>query len=187
MSERLQTTLLATLEPLLAQAGMDWSSLALSVGFLLLALILLVLEIFVVSFGVLFLCAVAAAGAAIYHAFEAGDLAGWLVTAITPCLGVLLVRWGLKRIRRSRYLVAQAEIGAEAGYHHLLDELGIGIGARGHMVTAARPSGRARFAGGECDVQSQSGSLERGDPVVVRAVDGPIVFVTRANDETDSA
>jgi membrane-bound ClpP family serine protease len=50
------------------------------------------------------------------------------------------------------------------------------------MVTRARPSGRARFDGGECDVQAQSGVLARGAKVTVLRIDGPIVFVAPTED-----
>ena len=59
-------------------------------------------------------------------------------------------------------------------------------GASGVMVTPARPSGRARFAGGECDVQAQSGVLARGAKVTVLRIDGPIVFVAPATEPHDT-
>jgi membrane-bound ClpP family serine protease len=96
---------------------------------------------------------------------------------------VVLARWGLARIRRSRTLVPKSEITAEAGYHHHAETVGVHPGATGVMVTRARPSGRARFDGGECDVQVQSGSLGRGAKVVVLHIDGPIVFVAPAADD----
>ncbi|NIR41144.1 MAG: hypothetical protein GWN79_25340, partial [Actinobacteria bacterium] len=55
--------------------------------------------------------------------------------------------------------------------------VGVSVGAIGRMTTAAYPTGRARFSEGECDVQAQQGTLEAGTRVVVRRVDGPIVFV----------
>ena len=53
------------------------------------------------------------------------------------------------------------------------------------MVTPARPSGRARFDGGECDVQVQGRPLETNAKVMVKRIDGPIVFVTPMRDETE--
>ena len=161
----------------LAGAPMDWPTLGYAIALLALAIVLLVLEFFIVSFGLLLAASFASAGGAIYLAFLAHDLAGWTMTAAIPVLAVGLTRWGLKRIRTSR-LVPQSEITAEAGYHHLADGIGVGPGSRGVMVTPARPSGRARFAGGECDVQAQSGALERDARVVVKHIDGPVVFVS---------
>ena len=163
-----------------ASSGVDWQSLWLALGLLVLAVSLLVLEIFVVSFGVLLVASIASAAAAIHYAFVASDAAGWTMTLIVPVLAVALGRWGLARIRRSRRLVPKSEITAEAGYHHHAAKVGVHPGAAGVMVTPARPSGRARFDGGECDVQVQSGSLGRGAGVVVLRIDGPIVFVAPA-------
>ena len=165
-----------------ASAGVDWQSLWLALGLLVLAVALLVLELFVVSFGILLVGSIASAAAAIRYAFVASDASGWTMTAVVPILAVILARWGLARIRRSRTLVPKSEITAEAGYHHHAETVGVHPGAAGVMVTPARPSGRARFDGGECDVQVQSGSLGRGAKVVVLRIDGPIVFVAPAGD-----
>lgn len=160
-----------------ASAGVDWQSLWLALGLLVLAVALLVLELFVVSFGVLLVASIASAAGAVHYAFAASDAAGWAMALIVPVLAVVLGRWGLARIRRSRRLVPRSEITAEAGYHHHAERVGVHPGAAGTMVTPARPSGRARFDGGECDVQVQSGSVGRGAKVVVLRIDGPIVFV----------
>ena len=161
-------------------AGVDWQALGIALGLLILAVALLILEIFVVSFGVLLVASIVSAVAAIHFAFVAGDAAGWAMTLVVPVLALVLARWGVARIRRSRRLVTQSEITAEAGYHHHAEKVGVHPGATGVMVTPARPSGRARFDGGECDVQVQSGSLGRDAKVVVLRIDGPIVFVAPA-------
>jgi len=162
--------------------GVDWQAFGLALGLLVLSVALLVLELFVVSFGILLVASIASAVAAIHYAFVASDVTGWTMAVVVPALAVVLGRWGLARIRRSRRLVTHSEITAEAGYHHHAEEVGVRPGAVGVMVTPARPSGRARFEGGECDVQVQSGSLGRGARVVVLRIDGPIVFVTPAAD-----
>ena len=167
---------------LAASAGIDWQSLWIALGLLALAVTLLVLELFVVSFGILLVASIASAVGAIHYAFVASDATGWAMAAAVPVLAVVLARWGLARIRKSRRLVTQSEITAEAGYHHHAEKVGVHPGAVGVMVTPARPSGRARFDGGECDVQVQSGSLGRGAKVVVLHIDGPIVFVAPAAD-----
>ena len=160
-----------------ASIGVDWQALWLALGLLVLAVALLILEIFVVSFGVLLVASIASAAAAIRYAFVASDATGWAMTVVVPVLALVLARWGLARIRASRRFVPRSEITAEAGYHHHAEKVGVHPGAVGIMVTPARPSGRARFDGGECDVQAQSGSLARGAKVVALRIDGPIVFV----------
>ena len=165
-----------------ASADVDWQALWLALGLLVLAVGLLVLELFVVSFGILLVGSIASAAGAIYHAFVASDATGWAMAVVVPILAAVLARWGLARIRRSRTLVPKGEVTAEAGYHHHAETVGVHPGAVGVMVTSARPSGRARFERGECDVQAQSGSLGRGARVVVLRIDGPIVFVEPAAD-----
>ncbi len=160
----------------------DWPILGLSVGLLILAVALLILELFVVSFGMLLIASIASTVAAIHYAFAATAVAGWTMAVIVPVVAVALVRWGLAGIRESRRMVTKSEITSDAGYRHHAQEVGVHPGAEGVMVTRAQPSGRARFAGGECDVQVQSGSLGRGEKIVVLRIDGPIVFVTPAVD-----
>ena len=161
---------------------MDLDALAMACLLLLLSLGILVAEFFLVSFGLLAVAAVATAGAAIYFAFVASDLVGWLFVVIVPLLAGATVRWGIARVQRSG-LVPQAEISADAGYHHLTQELGVKVGTHGEMVTPARPSGRARFEQGECDVQTHGRPLERGALIVVTAIDGPQVFVEPIRNE----
>jgi len=147
---------------------------------LLIGFSLLVLEIFVVSFGLLLAAGVACLGASVYFAFGAGTAVGWLFLSVSTVVGIGVLRWGVKRIRGSS-VVPKAEIAADAGYHHVAERIGVGIGSTGVMVTSALPTGRARFSGGECDVQVQHGPLEAGTAVVVRRIDGPIVFVVADN------
>ena len=117
---------------------MDLDALAMACLLLLLSLGILVAEFFLVSFGLLAVAAVATAGAAIYFAFVAGDLVGWLFVVIVPLLAGATVRWGIARVQRSG-LVPQAEISADAGYHHLTQELGVIVGTQGEMVTPHGP------------------------------------------------
>lgn len=160
----------------------DWIFAGYAVALLALGAVLLALEFFVVSFGLLLAGAIASTTAAIYFAFRAGDAVGWVMVVVVPILAVFLVRRGLARLRSS-HIVPKSEITEEAGYHHVTDRLGIAPGSVGTMVTPARPSGRARFPGGECDVQVRGGTLEASARVVVGDIDGAIVFVRPAGDE----
>jgi membrane-bound ClpP family serine protease len=143
---------------------------------LIVALALLVAEFFIVSLGLLALAALAAAAGSIYFAFAAHDAIGWLFLVTVPLLAAATVRWGLRRIQQS-HVVPQAEITADAGYHHVAKRFGIAVGSTGVMTTAARPAGRARFSGGECDVYGQGMALERDVAVVVVSIDGPSINV----------
>jgi membrane-bound ClpP family serine protease len=156
--------------------ALDWTSVGYALALLAVAIILLVLEIFIVSMGLLAFLAIGCAAGAVYFAFVAHDGFGWGMVVAIPLLGTIIVRWGLGRIQRSS-IVPKTEIAAEAGYHHTTDRLGISVGSVGEMVTPAHPSGRARFEQGECDVRTPSGSLERGETVVVTTISGPVVEV----------
>jgi len=160
-----------------AAMGFYWEPLLWAFALLVVAGALLILEFFVLSFGLLLLGALAAVAGAIYFAFQASPVAGWLFVVATPAIGFGLTRWGLARVQQSK-LIPKSEVSAEAGYHHLADQLGVRPGSVGKMVTPAHPSGRARFSGGECDVQVVSGSLERAASVQVERIEGPVVYVT---------
>ena len=147
-----------------------------AIALLVIAAAILVLEFFLVSFGILLICALAAVGGSIYFAFESADWVGWLFLAIIPVLAFFITRWGIARVERSK-LIPKREITAEAGYHHLADRLGIHQGAVGEMVTPAMPSGRARFEGGEVDVRVTRGSLECNEAVRVERIEGPVIYV----------
>ena len=159
----------------------DWIYTGYAVALLALGVVLLIFEFFIVSFGLLLAGAIASTAAAIYFAFRAADALGWAMVIVVPILAVILVRQGLARLRTSHF-VPKSEITGEAGYHHVADRLGIGPGSIGTMATPARPSGRARFPGGECDVQVRGGTLETSDRVVVGEIDGAIIFVRPADD-----
>jgi len=147
---------------------------------LLIGFALLVLEIFVVSFGLLMTAGIACLGVSVYFAFGAGTAVGWLFLTVSIVVGAWVLRWGFNRIRGSS-MVPKAEIAADAGYRHAAERIGVGVGSAGVMVTSAFPTGRARFPGGECDVQVQHGTLEADTPILVRRIDGPIVFVVADN------
>jgi membrane-bound ClpP family serine protease len=146
---------------------------------LFIGLALLVAEFFIVSLGLLAVAAMAAVAGSIYFAFAAHDAIGWLFVITVPLLAGATVRWSLRHIQQSS-MVPQAEITADAGYHHVAQRLGIATGSTGVMVTAARPAGRARFAGGECDVYGQGVALERDAAIVVVGIDGPSINVAPA-------
>ncbi len=161
-----------------ADDGLDpLARLGIAAGLLAIALVLLVLEFFVVSGGLIAVMAVAAGIAAIFYAFTVGAAAGWGFMIATPILGVLVLNWGLRRLQRSK-LVVQAAVTADAGYHHRAHELGVALGARGTLVTDAYPTGRARFAGGEIDVAVRGATASKGAEVEVVAIEGPTVFVS---------
>ena len=149
-----------------------------AIALLILGLGLLVLEIFIVSFGLLSMLAMAALAASIWFAFQAGDAIGWLFVVLAPLTAIAVARYGLKRIQRSS-VIPREEVTADAGYHHTAERLNVKIGSVGKLVTPARPTGRAKFELGECDVSAQGQALEAGDSIVVTHIEGPTISVNK--------
>lgn len=149
----------------------------LAVGLVALALILLLLEFLIVSYGMLALAALGCAIGGITLGFFTAPVVGWALVAATPPLSALICAWGLRRLVRSS-LVPKQEITEDAGYRHATASLGINVGDRGTLITDALPTGRARFPGGDIDVQSEGQALAKGMVVTVRRIEGPTVFVS---------
>jgi membrane-bound ClpP family serine protease len=153
--------------------------LAIAFALLVVALALALLEIVIISGGALAVASIGCGIAAVAYAFAAGPLAGWVFALLTPILGIVLMRAGLAWMRKSS-LVPKAAITADAGYHHAFEASGLAPGAVGVLVTAAMPSGRARFHGLqgaiEIDVHMRSGATDRGTAIVIKAIEGPVVF-----------
>jgi membrane-bound ClpP family serine protease len=160
----------------------QWMPLLYAALLLLAGTALLILEFFIVSFGLLSAAALSSAVAAVYFAFQLGPAIGYGFIVLATGLAAVTVRWGLAQLRSSS-AVPKAEISGNAGYHHLAQRIGVKVGSIGVLVTPALPSGRARFAGGECDIQVRSGSLEANAKVLVERIDGPIIFVTAAEQD----
>ncbi len=149
-----------------------------AIGLLGLGLVLLILEVFIISFGLLSVLAFTALAGSLYFAFQVNTLIGWLFVVVTPALVYLIFRYGIRYIKQSS-VVPKDEITADAGYRHAASRLGIEVGSQGVLVTPTRPSGRARFDHGECDVYAPGSALESGDSVVVTSIEGPTVTVSR--------
>lgn len=149
----------------------------LAIALLVLAGGLLLLEFLVVSYGLLAIAALGCAIAGIVLGFGSSPTVGWTLLAATPIMAALVTAWGLRRLMRSD-LVPKAEITDNAGYRHATESLGIQVGARGMLITDALPTGRARFTGGEIDVQVEGGAANKGTAVQVLRIEGPTVFVT---------
>lgn len=148
----------------------------LAIALLLLAGVLLLLEFLVVSYGLLAIAALGCAIGGIVLGFGSSPVVGWTLLGATPILAALVTAWGLRRLMRSA-LVPKEEITENAGYRHATESLGITIGAHGTLVTDAMPTGRARFPGGDIDVQVEGAAANKGTVITVLRIEGPTVFV----------
>jgi len=159
-----------------AAPGLPFNDVLVAIGLLGLAAVLLLLEFLVVSYGLLAIAALACSIAGIALGFSSSPMVGWTLLGMTPILAALVVSWGLRRLMRSD-LVPKQEITEDAGYRHATAGMGITIGTRGTLVTDAMPTGRARFPGGELDVQVEGPAAMKGTVVTVRRIEGPSIVV----------
>ncbi len=159
-----------------AAQAVVFNDVLLAIALLVLAAGLLLLEFLVVSYGLLAIAALGCAIAGIVLGFGSSPVVGWTLLGVSPILAALVTAWGLRRLMRSS-LVPKEEISGNAGYRHAADSLGISIGSRGTLVTDAMPTGRARFPGGDLDVQVEGPAVSKGAVVTVRRIEGPVVFV----------
>lgn len=157
---------------------MDWSALLIASVLFVLASGALVAEVFFVSFGALALVSLGLAIASVIYAFSASNTLGWGFVVAAPVIGGVILRQSLLALAHSP-LIPRTAIDDDAGVHHHATQVGAIPGALGTLVTAARPTGRARFAHGEIDVQCDR-SAERGESIVVQRSAGATVFVTLA-------
>lgn len=171
-------------------AGLDTTGNLLAATALLVgALGLIALEFVIISGGALGIAAVGCAVAAVWFAFAAGPLAGWVFAMLVPISSLLAIRAGLRWMRTSS-MVVQSEITDHAGYAHAAAEHGIAIGATGELVTDAHPTGRARFTTAtgpvELDVMVRGAVLAKGAAVTVKTIDGPAIVVTQTSSPASS-
>lgn len=147
---------------------------------LVVSLGLIALEFLLISGGAIGIAAVGCAIGAVWFAFAAGPLSGWIFTLLVPISGFLAIRAGLRWMQTSS-MVVQSEISGHAGYANAAADHGVAPGTNGELVTDAFPTGRARFttASGttELDVAVRGAVLGKGAAVVVRSIEGPTIFV----------
>jgi membrane-bound ClpP family serine protease len=150
-----------------------------SLGLMAAAVLILVAEMFLVSFGMLALVALGLAVASVVFAFRADPVAGWIMLVVAPVAAWYVMAWCMRRIRLAG-LVAREEVTAAAGIRSSAARAGAVPGAEGVLLADALPTARARFAAGEVDVLVQGACLKRGARVRVAAIDGPTVQVVAA-------
>ena len=150
--------------------------LAVAVALLAVAAFLLFLELIIISGGILGTLSLACAALGCYLSYEVSTTAFAINIFATPIVALWTIKLALKRIQQSP-MIPKSSIDDDAGYAHVAEELGISVGSIGTLSTAAMPTGRAKFAGGEIDISLQSGAGDKGQRVKVIEIDGPQIFV----------
>ncbi|MEE8103939.1 MAG: NfeD family protein [Planctomycetota bacterium] len=149
------------------------------------ALMLLVLEVFVVSLGALSIAAAALGICGILLGFQESSVFGWSLVATVVALGPTAV-WGAFKVlphfkfTRGFYLrrpqITEKERRAAVADHTALE------GAVGRSLSALRPSGSARFGEDVVSVVSGGEMIPRGTRVQVVEISGNRVVVSAAPD-----
>lgn len=158
---------------------------------------LVVLEVFIPSFGLLTVGALCCFGLSVYLAYAtAGSTAAWVMGVVAPVLTALILYFGFKFIPRTSFgrglvLFTPSDEGVEeepsstetsavtADGGTSEDELRSLIGEEGVAQSDLRPVGVAVIAGRRVDVVTEGAMIDTGGRVKVVAVEGNRVVVRR--------
>jgi membrane-bound serine protease (ClpP class) len=169
-----------------ADAGMsNETMIALACVLLGLAVVLVLAEIFFVSFGLLSLAATASAVAALVLAFKVSTPMGIVFIVLEVVLIPTAIVLGLKYLPRTgwgRRLIPPSpkpEDVAATG----VDNLESMVGSVGETLSMCRPAGTAEFDGERYDVVSEGLIIPRGARVKVVDVEGNRMVVREITEE----
>ena len=150
--------------------------------FLLLAagLFLLLMEVFIPSYGLLTVGGVGAMAAALYLAFKAGPFVGTVVLILIAVLLPLEIIFGVKFFPRTwighRIVLAAREKTRRAERSSDEDVFAL-EGKEGVTITACRPAGVAEIDSERIDVVAEGTMIDANRPVRVVRIDGNRVVV----------
>lgn len=158
-----------------------------SIGFLvflvLLGTTMLIAEVFLVSFGVLFVGAAVAMLMAVVLAFtHHGSAVGWTFLIADAIVGPTAFLLALKTLPKTRFgknMILSGSDPAEVKNAATDETLGALLGKRGVALTDLRPSGYARIEGRRIDVVARGLPLAKDSAVLVVAVEQNRVVVAQ--------
>ncbi len=145
----------------------------------LLGLVLLFLEVFIPSGGILAIAAILCIGYSIWDLVLHDETAiAILCAAFTLVYIVLLFKFWVKRVGLKTDLGGAEALGDDVRAAREL------IGHRGLVTSDLRPAGIALIAGRRYDVVANHGYIDKGDSVVVVESDGNRIMVKKSREET---
>lgn len=146
-----------------------------SAAFVSLGLILLFLEVFVPSGGVLGLLSLGSVALGVYGFFH-HEKPFWGVSALflSVVFVIVALRFGLRRVRFSGQLDAKTSISVD-------EEIFTLAGKEGVTLTPLRPAGMALIDGNRIDVVSAGNLIKKNRPVRVVDTSGNRVVVREIN------
>jgi len=159
-------------------------------------ILLVLLEVFLPSFGVLTVLAIVSFAVSVIEAAKISTSAAWAMGCVAPVLTLLMLYYGLKVIPRTSWgrglvLHRPADLGqpeapsstetAILGNGHATGEetYRLLIGQEGVAKTSLRPAGLVLVDGKRIDVVTEGAMIEGGARVKVVAVEGNRVVVRR--------
>lgn len=147
--------------------------------------VILILEVFFVSFGALTLVAVGLAAMAVLLAFQESTLFGWSLIAFLLAGGPLAI-WGafkiLPKLPFGRRFFLDLGEAKQEDLHAAAPSRTALLGAVGEALSPLRPSGRARFDGEPVQVVTRGGMVPAGGRVRVVDVTGNRIVVEPVGD-----
>jgi membrane-bound serine protease (ClpP class) len=164
---------------------MDWWIL-LAVGLYVICAILLILEVFVPSGGILGICALACLIGGLTLFFRNSQTAGWIgiVVAIILIPVVLIGAYKVfPKTKLGKSFILQTPTPQPGSGIADLDSLNKLVGAEGVTTTILRPVGVCEFAGHRVECVAEGGYVEKNKKVKVLNIEGTQVTV-RVIEET---
>ena len=144
----------------------------LELGLYLLGLLLIFLELFIPSGGVLGIGSLICIIYSIYSMFQKDYTAvAWSAIVVTVLYVIVVVRFWVKRMTLAENLATSVATGSDVEGARSL------VGLEGVTDTALRPAGIARVDGRRLDVVTSGSFLEPGETIVVVEVSGNRIVV----------
>lgn len=142
-------------------------------------LVLLFLEVFIPSGGILAIAAILCIGYSIWELIlQDQKVIALLCATFTVIYIVVLVKFWLGKIGLKTDLGESDSLGDDVRSAREL------IGQRGLVMTDLRPAGIALIAGRRLDVVANQGYIDKGDSVVVVQSDGNRIMVRKSSEES---
>ena len=150
--------------------------------FVLLAVVLILLEIFVIpGFGIAGFSGLACLVISVISVAPTVTIAiGQIVFAIVVVIILVVISLKTKKTRRiwSR-LILKDSTSTEEGYVSQPQKINEYLGKEGVALTTLRPAGAAKIGEERVDVVTEGNFIEPGEPIVVIKVDGSSIIVRK--------
>ncbi|WP_157950236.1 NfeD family protein [Vallitalea okinawensis] len=145
-----------------------------SMMLLIIGIILLIIEIFIPSFGIWGGLGIVATIAGIIL-FADTLVEGIIILLLVTCLLSIIIYFSVKWIaKKNKTLILKESLGED---NKIYDDLKFFIGKKGITTTALRPSGNADFDGVKLDVLSKGDFIKSGKQVEVVEIQGTKIIV----------